>query len=156
MKRSNLIFLSFLLLICLISQTNMNVNAVSQVAKSPNMVKFTETVIGPEIQVSTSTNPETDRFFPAVAYNDNHDEYLVVWHNTWPDGRRDIYARRIDANGDLLSWFSVATGVKSKFHPAITYNSTNDEYLVVWMFDVNGDGSAYEIWGRTVGWNGAY
>ncbi|MAT43637.1 MAG: hypothetical protein CL609_14970 [Anaerolineaceae bacterium] len=156
MKRPYLISIFFFLLLCLLSQSRGEVSAVSKVSKSPYMIKSMETVLGPEILVSTITTPEADRYLPAVAYNNNHDEYLIVWHNTWPDGRRDIYARRVDANGDLLSWFSVATGIKSKFQPAVAYNSTNDEYLVVWMFDVNGDGSAYEIWGRTIGWNGAY
>jgi hypothetical protein len=38
----------------------------------------------------------------------------------------------------------------------VAYNATNDEYLVVWMYNANGDGSTYEIWGRTIAWNGAY
>lgn len=37
----------------------------------------------------------------------------------------------------------------------MAYNATNDQYLVVWMYNANGDGSTYEIWGRTVAWNGS-
>jgi hypothetical protein len=112
--------------------------------------------LGGEIQVSLPTSPECDRYKPRVAYNWIHDEYLVVWHNTWPDGHRDIYARRVSESGQLLSWFAVSSGLNDRVQPAVAYNATADEYLVVWMYDVNGDGSSYEIWGRTIAWNGAY
>ena len=112
--------------------------------------------LGGEIQISLPTSPECDRYKPGVAYNWVHDEYLVVWHNTWPDGHRDIYARRVSESGQLLSWFAVSAGSNDRVQPAVAYNATADEYLVVWMYDVNGDGSAYEIWGRTIAWNGAY
>jgi hypothetical protein len=112
--------------------------------------------LGSEIQISLPTSPECDRYRPGVAYNWVHDEYLVVWHNTWPDGHRDIYARRVSESGQLLSWFAVSAGPNDRVQPAVAYNATADEYLVVWMYDVNGDGSAYEIWGRTIAWNGAY
>jgi hypothetical protein len=112
--------------------------------------------LGGEIQISLPTSPECDRYKPGVAYNWVHDEYLVVWHNTWPDGHRDIYARRVSESGQLLSWFAVSTGPNDRIQPAVAYNATADEYLVVWMYDVNGNGSRYEIWGRTIAWNGAY
>jgi hypothetical protein len=112
--------------------------------------------LGGEIQISLPTSPECDRYQPSVAYNWRHDEYLVVWHNTWPSGHRDIYARRVSASGQLLSWFSVSAGANDRAQPAVAYNATNDEYLVVWMYNANGDGSTYDIWGRTIAWNGAY
>jgi hypothetical protein len=112
--------------------------------------------LGGEIQISLPTSPECDRYKPSVAYNWVHDEYLVVWHNTWPSGHRDIYARRVSASGQLLSWFSVSAGANDRAQPAVAYNATNDEYLVVWMYNANGDGSTYDIWGRTIAWNGAY
>ena len=112
--------------------------------------------LGDEIQISLPTSPECDRYKPRVAYNWHHDEYLVVWHNTWPSGHRDIYARRVSASGQLLTWFSVSAGANDRAQPAVAYNATTDEYLVVWMYNANGDGSTYEIWGRTIAWNGAY
>ncbi len=112
--------------------------------------------LGGEIQISLPTTPECDRYKPSVAYDWRHDEYLVVWHNTWPDGHRDIYARRVSASGQLLSWFSVSAGANDRAQPAAAYNASTDEYLLVWMYNANGDGSTYEIWGRTIAWNGAY
>jgi hypothetical protein len=112
--------------------------------------------LGGEIQLSSPTTPECDRYKPRVAYNWVHDEYLVVWHNTWSGGHRDVYARRVSASGQLLSWFSVSAGNNDRAQPAAAYNAATDEYLVVWMYNANGDGSTYEIWGRTIAWNGAY
>ena len=112
--------------------------------------------LGGEIPISLPTSPECDRYKPGVAYNWAHDEYLVVWHNTWPDGHRDIYARRVSGSGQLLSWFAVSAGLNDRAQPAVAYNANTDEYLVVWMYNANGDGSTYEIWGRTIAWNGAY
>lgn len=113
-------------------------------------------LLGSEIRISAPTSPECDRYVPAVAYNWIHREYLVVWHNTWPDGHRDVYARRVSESGDLLSWFAVSAGPNDRAQPAVAYNAANDEYLVVWMYNANADGSTYEIWGRIVAWNGAY
>jgi hypothetical protein len=93
-----------------------------------------------------------------VAYNYTQREYLVVWHNTWPDGRHDIYARRVSDSGQVLTWFSVTTGLgpggdgKSRLQPAVAYNATNDEYLVVWMVETSAN--VYEIWGRLIAWDG--
>ncbi len=123
---------------------------------SPANMLSTTSHLGSELQISEPTSPECDRYKPAVAYNYLHDEYLVVWHNTWPNGHRDIYARRVSGSGQLLSWFAVSAGTNDRAQPAVAYNATTDEYLVVWMYNANGDGQTYEIWGRTVAWNGSY
>jgi hypothetical protein len=34
----------------------------------------------------------------------------------------------------------------------VAYNATNDEYLVVWMYEASAD--VYEIWGKIIPWNG--
>jgi len=26
---------------------------------------------------------DNEKYLPSVAYNSNHDEYLIVWHNKW-------------------------------------------------------------------------
>jgi len=106
--------------------------------------------LGEEHQLSLDGNGE--RYRPAVAYNDVHGEYLVVWHNTWPGGNRDIYARRVSRTGQVLSWFCVTTGANSRLQPAVAYNATNDEYLVVWMYEASAN--VYEIWGKIIPWNG--
>ncbi len=114
----------------------------------------------PEIQISPSTSPESQRYEPRVAYNWDENEYLVVWHNYWPPAGYDIYARRVSSGGQLLSWFCVATGAngdnKKRLAPALAYNATAKEYLVVYMYDASGDGIHWEVWGRRVAWNGSW
>jgi hypothetical protein len=111
--------------------------------------------LGPEVQLSPSPQCDTsDEHTPAVAYNYVHKEYLVVWDNEWPGGSRDIYARRVSESGQILSWFSISTGANNRLRPAVAYNATNGEYLIVWMKEVSSD--VYEIWGRIIAWNGGY
>jgi len=110
----------------------------------------------PEVQLSPSPQCDTsDEHTPAVAYNYVHHEYLVVWHNEWPAGGKDIYAQRVSDTGQLVgSWFAITSGAGDRFQPAVAYNAMNDEYLVVWMYEASAD--VYEIWGRAIAWNNSY
>ena len=70
---------------------------------------------------------------PAVAYNTQRDEYLVVWYND-RSGNDDIQGQRIDANGKLLGpkFFISAGPGHDRRYPDVAYDSKNDQYLVVW------------------------
>lgn len=104
-----------------------------------------------EITVSERTS---DEYSPAVAYNTNHNEYLVVWENIWPGGSHDIYAQRVSSTGQLLSWFAVSTSANNKMAPSVSYDSIHDRYLIVWIYDVFGDGSDWDVYGRFIPWEG--
>ncbi|HUT16050.1 MAG TPA: hypothetical protein VMY98_07390, partial [Anaerolineae bacterium] len=107
--------------------------------------------LGAEIVVSELDN---EQYLPAVAYNWKHNEYLVVWHNQWGGGGRDIYAQRVTSTGELKSWFAVSAGPNSRTEPSVAYDPVHDRYLVVWMWDSYGDGSDWDIRGRFIPWNG--
>jgi hypothetical protein len=108
-----------------------------------------------EILISEASGmPVTDRYLPDVAWNFVREQYLVVWQNTWP-GSYDIYARRMTRDGTLLAWFDIACP-GSCLQPAVAFGASNAEYLVVYMVDVHGDGSQYEIWGTITAWDGTY
>jgi hypothetical protein len=125
-------------------------------AASPGGV-FPWGMFGPEMPISVASGmPVTHRYTPAVAADRTRDQYMVVWHNEWPGGEKDIYARRLSRDGRLLSWFSVSVGPTDRIRPDVAFNSANDEYLVVWMQDVSGNGTQHEIWGRFVAWDGSY
>lgn len=130
--------------------------SVVQDARSAPLNKPNLLPLGPEKQLSQATDPECVRDWPAVAYNFRHQEFMVVWDNSWDDGRRDIYARRIANDGTLLTTFIVSTGANKRLRPSLAYNATNDEYLVTWMYDAAGNGIHYEIWGRFIAWDGSY
>jgi hypothetical protein len=108
--------------------------------------------LGPELALSQGT-PASYEEHPAVAYNysSQHREYLVVWHNHRPV-TQDIYARRVSESGQILSWFAVSTASEC-LYPAVAYNHTNDQYLVVWS-QYNAAGARWEIYGRIIPWNG--
>jgi len=107
--------------------------------------------LGGEIVISALDNEE---HLPAVAYNWKDDEYLVVWHNKWGGGGRDIYAQRITGQGELKSWFAVSAGPQSRAQPSVAYDPVHDRYLVVWIHDIHGDGSDWNVSGRFIPWNG--
>ena len=107
-------------------------------------------LVGGEIVVSALNN---EQFLPAVAYNSKHHEYLVVWHNTW-GANADIYARRVNDRGQVLSWFTVVSDPKDTAWPSVAYDPVHDRYLVVWTYDVFGDASDWDLWGRFIPWNG--
>lgn len=118
---------------------------------------FAKGFLGPELLISQASGmPETERFAPAVAADWVRGQYLVVWHNKWPGPHRDIYARRVANDGRLLSWFAITAGPNDRMQPAVAFNAADAEYLVVWMHDVSGNGSQYEIWGKIVAWDGSY
>jgi len=89
-----------------------------------------------------------------VAYNWKHHEYLVVWHNKWGGGGRDIYAQRVTEAGELKSWFTVTTGANDRAQPAVAYDPVNDRYLVVWTYDYWGNATDWDVYGRFIPWDG--
>ncbi len=107
--------------------------------------------VGDEIAISERSSEE---YRPAIAYNSNHNEYLVVWENAWPGGHHDVYAQRISSSGQLLSWFAVASNSNSQMEPSVAYDPVHDRYLVVWLYDVWGNGSDWDVYGRFIPWSG--
>jgi hypothetical protein len=70
---------------------------------------------------------------PAIAYNSQRNEYLVVWYNDRP-GCDDVRAQRVSARGTLVGGpFYMAAGCPAdRRYPDVTFNSQSGEYLVVW------------------------
>jgi hypothetical protein len=113
----------------------------------------TQPAVGPiEVAIATHSDKELQ---PAVAYNAQHEEYLVVWHAHEQDS--DIYAQRVSVSGALHGGriaVAVADGVQQR--PRVAYNSQRDEYLIVWQ-DGTGEAdlSGYNyIRGQRLSWDG--
>jgi len=108
----------------------------------------------PIYKVSADYDPPAHSYRPQIAYNDTAQEYLVVWHSTWDNGDRYVYARRLDSDGSPLgSAFALSTLLVDQVHPNVIYNHTDDVYMVVWMKDVSGTNSRYHIVGSIIPWN---
>ncbi len=110
-------------------------------------------------------------FHPDVAWNSLRNQYLVVWTANDPkdgaaDDETEIWGQLLDFNGGGLgpNDFRISRmgpDGSSDFSggpPAVTFNSTTDEYLVVWSGDHHTGGlveGESEIWAQRVDWSGA-
>jgi len=112
--------------------------------------------LGPEVRISTPCSPtDFNRYLPGAAYDSIHNQYLVVWYSQYP-GNAGIYAQRVSSSGARVgSWFAISTGSNDRATPAVVFSATSQEYLVVWVYDTNDDHVHYDIWGRTVVWDGS-
>ncbi len=81
-----------------------------------------------------------DRYFPDVTYNDDRNEYLVVWEHD--DGvRPNIRGWRVSSTGQLLGSELIlgsGVGLTSRFAPAVAYATVAAKYLVVWTAHTQG------------------
>lgn len=97
---------------------------------------------------------------PAVAWNEATGEYLVVWEDTrnLATRGRDIYGQRVSAGGARVGpeiRISDAAATSDEFDPAIAWNATADQYLVVWSDYRGGPTRGYDIYGQRVATNGS-
>jgi len=122
--------------------------------------------------VGVDGDPEFDADVPAIAYNSQNDEYYVVWEDTLnatasippstpATSEIDIFGQRVDARngntiGPAVRLSHMGPDGDPKFdarEPAVVYNSTDNEYLVVWYGDtlrgalVQGE---FEIFGQRI------
>ena len=76
------------------------------------------------------------QYNPAVAYNDDDAQWLVVWHDGRNGTNYGIYGQRVDRNGTLLGFGAPITiwdDANSLQNPAVAYDTTQRRYLVVWQ-----------------------
>lgn len=87
-----------------------------------------------------------------VVFNPLHDEFLVLWSTAQGTYTTDINARRISADGSLLSFFNVhsVAGVWL-LEPSAAFSPVHDEYLVTWIHY----GAEMDVAGRRIGADGA-
>lgn len=80
---------------------------------------------------------------PATAYNTKRGEYLVVWAND-RNASDDIMGQRVSNHGGLIGGaFAIAKGTGAdRSKPALVYNSTEDQYLVVWEHTESATGTS--------------
>lgn len=92
--------------------------------------------------------------FPAVAYDGDLDEYLVVWQDSRAT-ETDIYGQRITGAGVLTGTeISISTALGDQAQPVVAYNSAQVEYLVVWEDERAGAGNL-DIYGQRVSSTGS-
>lgn len=111
--------------------------------------------------MGTDGSPARGAYEPAVAFNSTDYEFLVVWwgDNEATDNEFEIYGQRVDtSNGSLIGTnFRISdmgpdgSAAYAAYTPDVAYNSTNNQYLVVWSGDDNTGSlvdNEYEIYGQ--------
>ncbi len=101
------------------------------------------TLSGNDFSISTAPS---DQCFPALTYNSAEDKYLIVWQDHH-SGNWDIYGRCISSEGNQGDSFPIATNPDNQERPDVVYNSTKNEYLVIWQDYRLGN---WDIYGRRI------
>ena len=121
------------------------------------------TNIGPDL------NKDYDAEESSIAFNNQNNEYYVVFeatHSISGSGVNlstevEIYAQRVNSNtginiGSPARISQMGPDGDTAYdarNPDVTYNSLNNEYLVVWYGDTNNGGvieGEFEIWGKRI------
>lgn len=99
------------------------------------------TVVGGDLSWKSSeysiSSPTDIQWSPEVAYNTQDDEYLVVWWNVWGDGRRDIYAQRLESDGSPFPGgpATIAADATELYSlPDVAYNEARNQYLIAYNY----------------------
>jgi hypothetical protein len=139
-KRLSLALLVLLLSIALLSSAQARPADSSQ-----GLALASDSLLGSEVQLSRqSTGPGEDWHLPAAAYNSLRHSQIVFTHAHAATGG-DIYGYYWSGVPDDWVWFWATRGVQ----PAVAYNRTEDDFLLVSMYDSDQDGR-YEIWGKII------
>jgi hypothetical protein len=90
---------------------------------------------------------------PAVTYNPNADEYLVVWQNSW-DGSHDIDARRVRASdGASPSWANIVAGAGYRSFPDVAHCPASNLYLIAYTYRPSSVSDPGDTYGKVASWN---
>jgi hypothetical protein len=100
-----------------------------------------------------------NEYSPSVVWNETANEYLVVWEDERRAATRgwEIYGRRVGANGIPVGAedFRVSASTSDEYSPAVMWNATANQYLVVWQDYRNQGTRATDTYGVRVGAAGA-
>lgn len=127
--------------------------------------------VGADFQVSSVAGGGREARNPAVTYNPDANEFLVVWEQdeepvSSASGQYEVFSRRVSAAGaplDVARQVSdmsraATDGSRDALDPAVAYNphASSHRYLVAWEGDglvcmpACGD-EQWDIWGRELG-----
>lgn len=91
---------------------------------------------------------------PVVAWNASAEEFLVVWMRCRDLYDCDVVGRRVGADGGPVGGI-FRIGGNYAVYPAVAWNATANEYLVVWQdWRDPGTRGEWDIFGRRVGADG--
>lgn len=117
-------------------------------------------LVGTNFQISQTPGGTTsDALDSKVTTNTTTGNYLVTWTAPDADGNKEIFAQLVSSTGTLLNGglgagaaqITKTTNIRAEFS-AITYNSTTNEYLVVFRYGLSS--AEYNIYAQRLKDNG--
>ena len=97
-----------------------------------SIVSWNGSSVGARFPINLNVDLQT---LPALAFNPNAGEYLVVYTNYWFSGLGDVAAQRVAGDGTLLSWANVATSSSGhRFTPSVAFHPGLDQYLIAYTY----------------------
>jgi hypothetical protein len=94
------------------------------------MVKGDGSLLGGSFTISSATGSQ---FRPAIAYNSNDREFLILWYDLRNGSEADIYGQRVSDDGTLLGGsVEVVREPGNQFSPDLAYNPDKNNYRTVW------------------------
>ena len=107
---------------------------------------------GPDGDFAISFVPNGKQRNPAIACGPEG-QCLAVWEHSI-EGNWRIYGQWV-VNGELEDEnFPISAALSNQYDPAIAYNSSKDEYFVLWWDDRDYVMSGYNIYGRVIASSG--
>jgi hypothetical protein len=110
-------------------------------------------LVGTNFVVSNASDDQTD---VATAYGETQQRYLVVWqdYRNTSTTLTDIYGQFVGHSGNLIGKDLVISNHKSNsYEPSVAYNSSEDEFLVVWEDDRATTAGNFDIYAQRVSAN---
>ena len=93
---------------------------------------------------------------PAVTYNPDADQYLVVWENLW-GGSYDIDSQRVNASdGSPQPYVNVVAGAGYRSFPDVAYCPASNFYLVTYTFQPSSISDPGDVYGKVAPWDFSY
>lgn len=117
------------------------------------LVNADGSMAGSEFTVSSATNDQSN---PEIVYNSSSSQFLVVFDDDrLVESDVDIYGKLVNADGSMSGTdFPISTPSENQLIPVVAYNSTNNQFLVVWWDKRNQDTNWGDIYARLVDGDG--
>lgn len=108
---------------------------------------------GSAFVVSAAANDQSN---PEIAYNSSDNQFLVVFDDDrLAPTDLDIFGVLVDADGSVPGAdFPISTPSEDQLLPVVAYNSSDNQFLVVWE-DERNPGTSRDIYGRVVNADGS-